>query len=225
MDASGPFNLILYHPNLHLIPAPSKERPLYCETQNLSLKSKPSTLPNLGISRIGWCPGEILVKIKAVSLNPLDWKIQIFDFYVKSYPTIVGTDPAGDVEELGEGVTGVSVGDRVCFGKQEGQFSTVCNYKGRRLWLKNFPYFPIDSLQIGYEEVATFPCAGGAAYCGLFDSLPYGLGIPNPLAGPIQFAKLAGFSTVIEHTSVQHAEHLESIGATHVVNREWPNQK
>ncbi|KAI3621543.1 GroES-like protein [Moniliophthora roreri] len=50
--------------------------------------------------------GELLVKVQAVGLNPVDWKIQRNGFVVKKedYPTVLGTDIAGDVETLGEGV-------------------------------------------------------------------------------------------------------------------------
>lgn len=58
-------------------------------------------------------PGEILVKIKAAALNPVDWKIQKFGVFVETFPAIVGTDIAGDVEEVGEGVTDFQKGDRV----------------------------------------------------------------------------------------------------------------
>ena len=58
-------------------------------------------------------PGEILVKVQATSLNPVDWKIQKYAFAINHYPAVLGIDAAGDVEELGEGVIGVSIGDRV----------------------------------------------------------------------------------------------------------------
>ena len=58
-------------------------------------------------------PGEILVKIHATALNPVDWKIRDFNYFVKDYPAILGSDSAGTVEEVGEGVTGFAKGDRV----------------------------------------------------------------------------------------------------------------
>ena len=58
-------------------------------------------------------PGQILVKIKAAALNPVDWKVQKYGVFVDTYPAILGTDIAGDVEELGEGVTDLKKGDRV----------------------------------------------------------------------------------------------------------------
>lgn len=61
-------------------------------------------------------PGEILIKIHATSLNPVDWKIHktgVFGVWLENYPAIVGTDIAGDVEEVGEGVTEFKRGDKV----------------------------------------------------------------------------------------------------------------
>ncbi|EEB96728.1 hypothetical protein MPER_04089 [Moniliophthora perniciosa FA553] len=58
-------------------------------------------------------PGEILVKIKATGLNPADWMIQTLGVVIEDYPAILGLDIAGDVEEVGEGVTGFVKGERV----------------------------------------------------------------------------------------------------------------
>lgn len=58
--------------------------------------------------------GEILIKIHATALNPVDWKIQKYAAFIKNYPAILGTDLAGEVETLGEGVTKFKKGDRMC---------------------------------------------------------------------------------------------------------------
>ena len=57
--------------------------------------------------------GEVLVKIHATALNPVDWKIRAYDFFIKEYPTILGTDAAGTIEAVGEGVTTFQKGDKV----------------------------------------------------------------------------------------------------------------
>ena len=57
-------------------------------------------------------PGQISVKVIGAALNAIDWKIQAFDLIVKKYPAILGSDIAGDVEEIGEGVQGFSKGDK-----------------------------------------------------------------------------------------------------------------
>lgn len=61
-------------------------------------------------------PGELLVRVRAASVNPLDYKIR--DGAVKvllhySFPLILGNDLAGDVEAVGPGVTRFRVGDAI----------------------------------------------------------------------------------------------------------------
>lgn len=61
-------------------------------------------------------PGEILVKVHSTALNPIDWKLQKIpqlSGMLSQYPAILGSDAAGTVEELGEGVVGFAKGDRV----------------------------------------------------------------------------------------------------------------
>ncbi|MBI2094344.1 MAG: alcohol dehydrogenase catalytic domain-containing protein, partial [Candidatus Omnitrophica bacterium] len=58
-------------------------------------------------------PGEILVRVKACSLNHLDiWIRQGIPTYRISLPHISGCDVSGVVESLGSEVSGFSVGDR-----------------------------------------------------------------------------------------------------------------
>ena len=59
-------------------------------------------------------PGEVQVRIKAVGLNHLDlWMRQGIESFEIHFPRILGSDAAGVVSALGEGVTGFSVGDEV----------------------------------------------------------------------------------------------------------------
>lgn len=61
-------------------------------------------------------PGEILVKVIAAGLNPLDWKIAdgvLKDSVDAPFPLILGQDGAGVVEEVGEGVTRLREGEQV----------------------------------------------------------------------------------------------------------------
>ena len=58
-------------------------------------------------------PGDILVKIFAASLNPVDWKVQKYGIFIQTFPAILGTDISGEVEEIGEGVVDFRKGDRV----------------------------------------------------------------------------------------------------------------
>ena len=56
--------------------------------------------------------GEVLVRVEAAALNPLDWKIQTLGFYVEKYPAVLGFDAAGTVVQLGAGVTSLAIGDK-----------------------------------------------------------------------------------------------------------------
>lgn len=60
--------------------------------------------------------GQILIKNEAAALNPVDQMLQQFGFYAEpyGYPIVPGSDGAGVVEAVGEGVQGWKKGDRVC---------------------------------------------------------------------------------------------------------------
>jgi NADPH:quinone reductase-like Zn-dependent oxidoreductase len=60
--------------------------------------------------------GAVLVRVRAASINPLDWKIRRGTQKLMSgthFPKLSGADFAGVVEQVGEGVTGLSPGDEV----------------------------------------------------------------------------------------------------------------
>lgn len=58
--------------------------------------------------------GQIVIRNKAIAVNPVDWKVQDYGgFFVKQWPMVLGTDVAGEVTEVGEGVEGFEVGDRI----------------------------------------------------------------------------------------------------------------
>lgn len=59
-------------------------------------------------------PGQLLVEVKAAALNPVDWKVRDYGAVPVKYPIILGSDAAGIVKEVGEGVTEFKAGDRVC---------------------------------------------------------------------------------------------------------------
>ncbi|WP_098011109.1 NADP-dependent oxidoreductase [Streptomyces sp. sk226] len=61
-------------------------------------------------------PGRIRVAVRAAGVNPVDWRLregQVLGAHPVELPAGVGLDAAGVVDEVGEGVTDVAVGDRV----------------------------------------------------------------------------------------------------------------
>ena len=76
-------------------------------------------------------PGDLLVRVRAAGVNPLDYKIR--DGVVKvltpySFPLILGTDLAGDVEATGPGVTRFKVGDAIYSRLDKDRFGAIAQY-------------------------------------------------------------------------------------------------
>jgi NADPH:quinone reductase-like Zn-dependent oxidoreductase len=79
--------------------------------------------------------GEVLVRVHAVSLNPIDWKMRsgaAKERFPLSFPAILGRDVAGIVSQLGEGVEGFKVGDRV-FAVAHATYAEFCVVKASDL--------------------------------------------------------------------------------------------
>lgn len=80
-------------------------------------------------------PGEIRIRVTAASVNPVDWKLRsgaTRAVLPVGFPAIPGRDAAGVVDEVGEDVTGVTVGDRV-FGLG-GLFGASAEYATLTAW-------------------------------------------------------------------------------------------
>ena len=76
-------------------------------------------------------PGEVLVRVAATSVNPIDYKRRAGltkDFYPLQFPGLIGVDIAGTVVELGPGVEGLSVGDQV-FAMADNTYAELCVVK------------------------------------------------------------------------------------------------
>lgn len=94
-------------------------------------------------------PGRIRVAVRAAGVNPVDWRIREGQFqqvHPIELPAGVGQDAAGVVDEVGEGVEGVEVGDRV-FG--EGA-STYAEFAVLSAWAR----MPEG---LTFEEAAGYP--------------------------------------------------------------------
>jgi len=73
-------------------------------------------------------PGEVLVRVAASSVNPIDYKRRAGltqDFYPLKFPGLIGVDMAGTVVQIGPGVEGFSVGDRV-FAMADNTYAQLC---------------------------------------------------------------------------------------------------
>lgn len=94
-------------------------------------------------------PGQVRIAVRAVGVNPVDWRIregQILGAHPIELPSGVGLDASGVVDEVGEGVEGVEVGDHV-FG--EGS-STYAEFAVLSAWAR----MPEG---LTFEEAAGYP--------------------------------------------------------------------
>src|SRR5579863_780906 len=76
-------------------------------------------------------PGEVLVRVAAASVNPIDYKRRAGltkDFYPMKFPGLIGVDMAGTVVRIGPGVEGFSIGDQV-FAMADNTYAELCVVK------------------------------------------------------------------------------------------------
>jgi NADPH:quinone reductase-like Zn-dependent oxidoreductase len=80
-------------------------------------------------------PGEVLVRVAAASVNPIDYKRRAGltkDFYPLQVPGLIGVDTAGTVVKIGPGVEGFSAGDQV-FAMADNTYAELCVVKAEVL--------------------------------------------------------------------------------------------
>lgn len=169
-------------------------------------------------------PGEVLVRVGAASINPIDLYLRAGKIPMPmSFPYIVGTDIAGTVEEIGPQASRFQPGDRVwgsnqgILGRQGSAAEFVCTDER---WLYTTPPKLSDS------EAASMALVGITAHLGLFDRghlKPHesvyvsggGGGVGSMV---IQMAKAAGarVSTTAGHE--QTLSLCQSLGADLILN-------
>ncbi|AEB29292.1 putative zinc-containing alcohol dehydrogenase [Carnobacterium sp. 17-4] len=110
---------------------------------------------------------QVIVKERATSINPIDWKLR--EGYLQQkmpweFPIILGWDVAGEIVEVGSEVTDWKIGDRVFARPDTTRFGTYAEYTAVDDNL--LAYIPEN---ISYEEAAAAPLAGLTAWQALFD--------------------------------------------------------
>ncbi|MEL6473804.1 MAG: NAD(P)-dependent alcohol dehydrogenase [Pseudomonadota bacterium] len=182
-------------------------------------------------------PGEILVRIKASSLNYHDFVV-----VMGGIPTDDGripmSDGAGEVVSVGEGATRFKPGDQVLSlffpNWQTGPigmagFASVPGdgADGYGAELVAMPETAFTRMPEGYSytEAATLPCAALTAWRGMFVEntvkpgdwvLTQGTGGVSIFA--LQFAKAAGARVIATSSSDEKLERLKALGADHLIN-------
>jgi NADPH:quinone reductase-like Zn-dependent oxidoreductase len=160
-------------------------------------------------------PGQIRIKVKAASVNPFDWKLRsgmMAGGKPLDGPAYLGLDGSGVVDEVGEGVTGVAVGDDV-FGRGR---NTMAELAVLDSWAPKAP-------QIDWAVAGAVGSVGETAERVLRlldvqpgDTLFIDGGAGGVGAVTVQFAVARGIR-VIASASQDNQDYLREIGATPVL--------
>ncbi|HEY0782964.1 MAG TPA: alcohol dehydrogenase catalytic domain-containing protein, partial [Thermoanaerobaculia bacterium] len=128
----------------------------------------PHVLRHERVERPQPAAGEVLVRVAAAGVNPVDWKTREGRGVAQrnALPLILGWDIAGDVAALGAGVTGFAVGDPVFglirFPAAGGGYAEYATAPAGELARRPAKLAP--------EAAAAVPLAALTAWQGLFDA-------------------------------------------------------
>jgi len=167
--------------------------------------------------------GEVLVKVYAAGVNPVDWKVR--EGYLKQainypLPLIPGWDVAGIVESIGTGVTKFKKGDEI-FGKPD----LTRNGAYAEYIVVNESDLALKPKSKDFVHSAAVPVTSLTAWQSLFDVAKLEAGqkiLIHAAAGgvgsfAVQFAKWKG-AYVIGTASKNNLEWLKSIGADETID-------
>jgi len=168
-------------------------------------------------------PDDLLVRIHAASVNPVDWKVRegyLKDFIPHQLPLILGWDFAGEVVALGEQVTGWNIGDAVYARPDIGRDGTYADYIAVRA-----SEVARKPQSLNWQQAAAVPLAALTAWQSLYEIaklqegervlIHAGAGGVGSFA--IQLAKLRG-AYVYTTASSRNIELLKSLGADEVID-------
>ncbi len=184
------------------------------------------------------CPGEIVLRVHAASLNRRDLMLVEQTYPIPGKPGVVPlSDGAGEVVAIGAGVTRFKVGDRVTgnyFARwRDGRLAPdLRDQLGCTLDGMAADYAVLDEQwavrlpdHLSWEEGACLSCAGVTAWCSVTGSdfarpgrtvLTLGTGDVSLFA--VQFAKLTGCRVIVTTSSDAKAHRLRELGADEVIN-------
>ncbi|MEV7134396.1 NADP-dependent oxidoreductase [Arthrobacter sp. NPDC093128] len=159
-------------------------------------------------------PGEVQVGVRAVAVNPMDWKLvagYLEPYFPLQLPAVPGCEAAGTVTAVGPGVTGFEIGDEVIWNGMAGGYRAVANLPAAQLTPK--------PAGIDFEQAACMAIAGGAAYSAL---VQLGIGVGDTVlihgaaggvgSACVQIARDLG-ARVIGTASEQNHDYLRGLGA------------
>jgi len=170
-------------------------------------------------------PTEVLVRVAAAGVNPVDWKTRtgsgVRGFFPEGQPMILGWDIAGEVVEVGAGVTRFAVGDRVFgmprFPRPANAYAEYVVAGGREV-----AHTPASVSDV---EAGAAPLAALTAWQAIVDTLKVGPGdrvLIHAASGgvghlAVQIAKARGAEVWGTASPAKH-EQLRALGIDHCID-------
>jgi len=169
---------------------------------------------------------DLLVAVRAVSVNPVDTKVRAPKDTVEETPRVLGWDAAGIVEAVGPGVTLFKPGDEVFYAGDITRAGSNSEYQ-----LIDERIVGLKPKTLGFAEAAALPLTTLTAYESFFDRL--GIDRNGGSAGEsiliigtgggvgsigIQLAKAAGLKIIATASRPETSAWVTELGADHVVN-------
>ena len=172
-------------------------------------------------------PRQVRVKVHAVSINPVDWKLAESGHPRWARPHVLGLDAAGVIDAVGADVTRWQPGQRVAWHGDLSRPGVFAEYA-----LADDHVLATMPDDLSYEAAAALPCAGMTAYQGLFRKARLEAGQTVLVQGAsggvggfaVQLAKRAG-ANVIALSSPAKAGRVRHLGADEVLDYRAPDLK
>lgn len=185
----------------------------------------PDVLHMAEIERPVAAPGNVVVRVACAGVNPADWKARegwLARYFDTRFPFVVGFDAAGVIAEVGPGVTGLALGDRVV---------TACNQgMGERGTYAEYVHAAAERTvklpdTLCLRDAATLPTAGMTAWEAVFEVGQCQAGmmvVVNGGAGgtgsfAIQLARMAG-ARVATTCSYTNDTYVHMLGAERAID-------
>ncbi len=227
-DANRPFShdptATLTHCRSPFLSSLGDERPRqWSENMRAILLDQPGTLDTLRVDEVSEPQpgtGEIRVRVAAIGLNPVDYKLAGRGNPAWSYPHILGLDVAGTIDTVGADVDSWRTGDRVFY---HGNLARPGGYAELAITTAHTTAAIPDG--VDFVSAAAIPCAGLTAYQGLVRRLNVQAGHTVWVQGGaggvggfgIQICRHLG-ATVITTASAGNHDYVRRLGADHVID-------
>jgi zinc-binding alcohol dehydrogenase family protein len=174
---------------------------------------------------------DLLVRVKAIAVNPVDYKVRASLNDKQSPPRILGWDAAGIVEQVGANVSLFKPGDEVFYAGNLNRPGSNSEYQ-----LVDERIVGRKPITLSFAEAAAMPLTTITAWEALFERLGIELKAPRNqqltvliIGGAggvgsiaIQLAKIAGLQVIATASRTESIDWCKKMGAHHVIDHHQP---